>query len=129
MGAGRSTVAGYDTHVVSLQALASNQTSPILASWTGPVCGNNTFSTWSDVYCSGGRVAELRLSSLGLVGTLPAAWANLTALQRLYIRFACSHCPACDGNAPCPIHAMVTLLAVGQHWRAAACACKGLPVP
>jgi len=69
-----------------LQASASNQSSPILSTWTGPACDNNTFSRWSDVYCSGGRVAELRLGGLGLVGPLPAAWANLTALQRLYLR-------------------------------------------
>ena len=38
--------------------------------------------------CTNGRVTQLHLSSAGLVGTLPAAWSDLTSLWRLDVRYS-----------------------------------------
>ncbi|CAL9123169.1 unnamed protein product [Musa acuminata var. zebrina] len=43
--------------------------------------------SWQGVACESGRVDELRLPGAGLIGQIPAALGNLTALHTLSLRF------------------------------------------
>ncbi|XP_074563758.1 putative inactive receptor kinase At1g48480 [Curcuma longa] len=43
--------------------------------------------SWPGVTCAFGRVGELRLPGVGLIGQIPAAVGNLTALHTLSLRF------------------------------------------
>ncbi|KAJ8480096.1 hypothetical protein OPV22_023823 [Ensete ventricosum] len=43
--------------------------------------------SWQGVACESGRVDELRLPGAGLIGQIPAALGNLTALRTLSLRF------------------------------------------
>lgn len=67
----------------TLQASTAN-----FSSWTSKTVCNGSFTAWDGVRCINGRVTQLHLSSAGLVGTLPAAWSNLTSLWSLDVRYS-----------------------------------------
>ena len=65
---------------------ASSFSANLFSTWTGSVCSGPNSTTWMGVLCTGGRVSALRLGSVGLVGSLPPAWSQLSALTELHIR-------------------------------------------
>ncbi|CAL9059720.1 probable inactive receptor kinase RLK902 [Musa acuminata AAA Group] len=56
-----------------------------LPTWNSSAPG--ALCSWQGVACESGRVDELRLPGAGLIGQIPAALGNLTALHTLSLRF------------------------------------------
>ncbi|WOL14186.1 putative inactive receptor kinase [Canna indica] len=57
----------------------------VLSTWNSSAA--NAPCSWQGVSCESGRVVSLRLPGAGLIGRIPAALGNLTALRTLSLRF------------------------------------------
>ncbi|WOL14188.1 putative inactive receptor kinase [Canna indica] len=57
----------------------------VLSTWNSSAA--NAPCSWQGVTCESGRVVSLRLPGAGLIGRIPAALGNLTALRTLSLRF------------------------------------------
>lgn len=77
---GRSDLASDTAALVALRDAVGRSA---LRAWNSSVPACN----WPGVSCVSSRVRELRIPGAGLIGQIPAAFGNLTALRTLSLRF------------------------------------------
>lgn len=77
-----ATAATDPNDVAALKALFQNMNSPSKLGWP-PNGDDPCVQSWKGITCSGNRVTEIKLSNLGLTGTLPYGLQVLTSLTDL----------------------------------------------